>query len=179
MAGLDDFELLPVDDDLTPAPEDALNAAVASALGNPEAPVEAPDDAPPPFGYSWAFDWNAGRFVRQGAAPARVSGVDAFRERCLMAVNSARFAHAVFSRQWGVDIPQHAIGAAGDAAVLAASDWQVAIRDALLAVERCADASLTCTYDPVAGQLTVTDLVVVTDEDDTLQFDDLMVKVEG
>jgi hypothetical protein len=170
------FSLLPADDDPI-TPEADLDAAAAAALADPAlAPVA--DDAPEPLGLSWAFDFTAGRFVRQGTSPARLGGLDALRMWCMTALNSARYAHAIFSPEFGIEKPQGPIGEAGDRARDAADDWRVAARDALLVHDRVADVELTVEYDPVAGQVLVTDLLVVTDEEVELPFDDIAITVE-
>lgn len=180
MGVLDDFELLPADESIGATEEEELNAATASALEDPFAPVIVDDDVELPFGYTWAFDWDAGRFTRQGVGPARVSGIAALRERCMMAVNSVRFAHkGIFTTEFGVDKPEHDLGAAGVVAEAAAADWQVALRDALLPLDRVADADLTTAYDPLNGVIWVRDLEVTTDEDAVVPFDDFSIPVEG
>lgn len=169
---VDDFvELLPDDDDAGVSLEERLNAAVASALRDPDAPL-AVDDEAEPTGYTWAFDFEAGRFVRQGGAPARVTGTEPLKQRCLMALYSARFAHAVFSGTFGMDRPRGTLGAAGHEAVVAADDWRVQAHEALLAVVGVSDVELRAEYDAVAGIILIRDLVVTTNEDVELPFDD-------
>lgn len=169
------FELLPADDDIAPSLDERLNAAVASALRDPEAPVAADEDDGEPTGYTWAFDFEAGRFTRQGGAPARVTGLEPLKQRCLMALHSARFAHAVFSVDFGMERPRGTIGAAGHAAVIAADDWRVKAREALLTFEDVADVELRTTYDALAGAIIVSDLVVTTNEDVEVPFEDVAI----
>jgi hypothetical protein len=178
VAGLDGFELIPDDDDLAPSADEELNAAAASALEDPEAPITVPTDDPDPLGYSWAFDFAAGRFIRQGGRPARVTGYKALEQRCLMALYSARYAHAVFSDTFGVERPQEGIGEAGDGAHVAAEDWRVQLREALLAFDDVADVSLDTGYDPVDGVIYIWNLVVTTNEEVELPFDDIAISVE-
>jgi hypothetical protein len=174
------FELLPVEDGEQVPAEDALNAAVASALEDPGTPAAA-DDPVEPTGYTWDFDWEAGRFKRFGSAPARVVGLDALAQRCMMAINSARYAHPVFSDEFGVEQPQRGIGTTGREAFEAADDWRVAIRDALLVMEDVSDVQVSPEYDPVEGVIVLRDLVVVTNEEVELSFDDIRIDpdVEG
>lgn len=174
----DEIELLPADDDVAPTAEEELNAAVASALVDPEAPPVVVEDAPDPTGYSWAFDFAAGRFVRQGGSPARVTGFEPLKQRVLMALNSARFAHTVFSSSFGVERPTLGIGDAGVDAQIAADDWRVQIREALLVDEEIADVAVRVAYNPVEGALLLTEFVITTNEDVELPFDDIRITVE-
>lgn len=172
--GADDLDL-----DLAPAdeaavePDDDLAAAAASALEDPAAPEV--EEVIEPFGYTWKFDYDAGRFVRQGSAPARVSDFDALREWCMVALNSARFAHTIFSEGFGVTRPQGPIGAAGDVAEDLADDWREEAREALLVHDRVAEVELEVEYDPVTGDVIVSDLTVTTDEEVEVNFDDLRI----
>lgn len=98
-------QLLPTDEQRTP--EDDLAGAVASAL-NAEVAVEEPPLIP--LGRSWAFDWRAGRFKRQGGAPAEVRGIDALKEWLEMARRTKRGAHACFSNAFGMEGPEDWMG---------------------------------------------------------------------
>jgi hypothetical protein len=167
------FELLPADDEGI-EPDADIAAAVASALDDPTAlVVEEGNDAPEPFGYTWAFDFEAGRMIRRGGEPARVSGFEALKQRCLMALYSARYAHPVFSEEFGIEDPQHGLGLTGDEAREAALDWREMIRDALLALEDVSDVVCTPTFDPLAGVIVIPDLTVTTNEEVELPFDDI------
>jgi hypothetical protein len=174
----DELELLPADDDLAPSADAELNAAVASALADPEAPLPDTEPAPDPTGYSWAFDFEARRFVRQGGSPARVTGYGPLKQRVLMILNAARYAHPVYSSEVGVERPNLGIGEAGIDAQIAADDWRVQIREALLADDEVADVAVRVTYDPLVGALTLAEFVVTTNEDVALPFDDIRITVE-
>lgn len=168
------FELVPPDDDLI-GPEDRMNAAAAAALADPGAPTAAPTEAPEPLGISWLFDFDAGRFVRQGTAPARVTGNDTLKMWCLTALNSARFAHAVFSDEFGMENPVIDLGAAVAAEV--AVDFAARIRDALLVHDRISDvADITTNFDPTMG-VVFTSFTVVTDEEETVPIDDMQITI--
>ena len=168
------FELIPADDEGS-APDADLEAAAQSALADPEAPVPLDDDQTEPYGYSWAFDWTAGRYMRRGSSPAVVTGTDALAERCMMALNAARYAHPVFSDEFGVEDPQHGLGLAGQAAVEAADDWKIKVRDALMVFDDVTDVQVTPVYDPVQGAIFLRDLVVTTNEEVELSFPDIRV----
>lgn len=168
------FELLPADDEEL-MPEADLDAAEASALD--EAVPEA-EEPPEPTGYTWRFDWTRGRFFRHGSSPARVGGLDALAERCMMALNSARYAHPIFSDEFGVENPLAGIGSTGDAAREFADDWRVKVRDALLVFDDVTDVRVEPEYDPVAGAIILRDLVVTTNEDVELPFDDIRIDLD-
>lgn len=182
MAGTDaddlGFELLPADDEGA-TPEQALAAAAASALEAADAAVPDDSDPPEPFGYSWAFDFAAGRFVRQGSSPARVTGLDALAQRVMMALNSARYAHPIFSDDFGVEDPQHGLGLAGAEAREAADDWRVKVRDAVLVLDGVTDVQVKPAYDPVAGTIVLSELVVTTQEEVELSFPDISIDPGG
>jgi hypothetical protein len=172
--GFDDFGLVPSDESEDFDAEAALNAAEASALAGDQAVPE--DEEPPlPLGASWAFDWGAGRFLRRGTSPARVTGELALIEWCMMALNSARGAHPVFSGEFGITEPQLGIGLAGEAAREAADDYRVAASDALLVHDRIAGVEMDVAYDPVQGVYVVSNLTVTTDDDDSLTLNDLVI----
>lgn len=169
------FELIPADDEeLSPAAD--LDAAEASALG--EAEPEAPEP-PEPTGYTWKFDWAAGRFMRHGSSPARIFGLDALAERCMMAVNSARYAHPVFSDEFGVEDPTAGIGEVGPAAVEFADDWRVKVRDALMVFDDVTDVQVEPEYDPLQGVIVLRDLVVTTNEEVELSFPDIRIDLDA
>lgn len=172
--GADDlgFDLVPPDDDLI-SPEDQMNAAATAALEDPTAPVAVATEPPEPLGISWLFDFDAGHFIRQGAAPARVTGTDALEMWCLTALSSARFAHAVFSDEFGMENPAADLGAAVAAEV--AVDFAARIRDALLVHDRISDvADITTNFDPTTG-IVFTSFTVVTDEEESVPIDDLQI----
>lgn len=170
MAG-DDFTLIPADDDVL-TPEADLDAAAAGALAQPEdTPLD--EDAPEPFGRTPAFDFEARKFVRQGGSPAWVTGLDALRQWCLMAIYSARYAHPIFSDGFGHELPNAALGTVGAEAREQADDFMAGLRDAWLVHDRIADVQGSARYDPVSGAIILTDLLVVTDEEVELPFPDL------
>lgn len=167
----DDFTLIPADDEAV-TPDADLDAAAASALAEP-GDVAGDEDAPEPFGRTPAFDFAAGRFVRQGGSPAWVTGLDSLKQWCLMALHSARYAHPVFTEDFGHEFPTSTVGTAGPEAVEEADDFFARLRDAWLVHDRIADVQGRGVYDPVAGAVILTDLVVITDEEVELPFPDL------
>lgn len=166
------FELLPADDEVGVVD---LAAAAASALEEPDARPPEDDDPAEPTGYSWAFDFTARRFIRYGSAPAVVHGNAALQQRCLLALNAARYAHKVFSSEFGLEQPMQGIGLAGDAAREAADDWRGKVRDALLIFDDVTDVQLSAAYDPVAGVIVLHEFVVTTNEEVELSFPDIRI----
>lgn len=163
------FELLPADDDRSSPAED-LDAAAASSLADPDEPVEE-DDVPQPFGFSWFFDFELGRFRRYGTAPARVSGLDALAQVCMMALRSARFGHTVFSDEFGMEDPEDIIGEVEVDDL--SGDYEDRVREALLVIDRVSAVELGTDWDAVQGILFITDLTVTTDNDAVLALGDL------
>ncbi len=163
------FALLPADDDGS-LPGDDLDAAAASSLADPDDPTEE-EDVPQPFGYSWFFDFAAGQFVRNGPTPARVSGLDALAQVCMMALRSARFAHTVFSEVFGMEDPEDVIGES--AVDELAGDYEARVREALLVIDRVSAVDLSADFDPVQGVLFISGLTVTTDDDAELALGDL------
>lgn len=160
----DDFTLIPADDDQITA-EDDLEAAAQSALLDGEQAVDPEDEGPIPFGRTWAFDYERQRFVRHGLAPAEVRGADALAQWCLMALHAARYAHPVFSEDFGTERPDDLIGEAQPVELLA--DFEDRMRDALLVHDRIAEvADLKATYDPASDVVAISDFTVITDEGD-------------
>lgn len=171
------FELLPADDEGS-TPEDDLAAATASALAD-DVPEAEDEEAVEPTGYTWAFDWSTGRFKRRGSSPAVVTGLDALAERCMMALNTARYAHPIVSDEFGVEEPQRGIGTSGVEAREAADDWRVQVRDALLVFDDVTDVQVEPEYDAVAGAIVLRDLVVTTNEEVELSFPDIRIDLDA
>lgn len=155
------FELLPADDDGVP-PDADLDAAESSALEEPEL---APEEPPVPFGLTWLFDYEAGRFVRDGSSPKEVRGLDTLAVWCGMAAHTARFAHPIFSANFGTERPDDVLGEAADAQEIA-SDWAERLRESLSVHDRVASVDLQTFYDMSTGTLYVSQLEVVTDAED-------------
>lgn len=162
------FPLIPNEEGLSA--EEDLAAAVASALtpGGAQAVAEPP---PRPFGTTWAFDFQNRQMIRRGGRPALVLGLDALRQRCLMAVYSARFAHKVFSDGFGIDRPYQMIGLAVPTPVVL--DYERRLRQALEALEGVAEVTeYEGDYDPGQGVFTCT-FTVVSDAGQQIPFDGL------
>lgn len=158
-----DAEFMPTDD-LPVTPGDDLDAAEASALEDP-LDLEADEEAPEPFGRTWLFDWEVGRFVRRGLSPVEVTGRQALQQWCLVAANTAWQGHAVFSDEFGVERPDSPLGLVGAEAITEASDWATRLREAWMVHERIVDVD-GLEVELIDDAIYVGPFVVVTDEDD-------------
>jgi hypothetical protein len=153
------FPLIPSEEGLT-ADQD-VEAAAAAALAPAE---EAAEEAPIPYGRSWAFDFVNRRMVRRGDAPARVQDTDALIQWCLMAIYSVRYAHAVFSDNFGIEQPYDLLGLADPTPFVL--DFENRLRAALTVHDRIVDIqNYEAEYDPAQGVLTIKHFDVVTDEE--------------
>jgi hypothetical protein len=170
------FELIPPQDMFAPA--DRLDA-IADAVAADATVAPQTDDAPVPFGVTPVFDYDACRFVRRGSEPAVVEGHAALAEWCSATVRSRRYAHAIYSARYGTQMPKdQGIGSAGPESVEAADDWRTAIIEALMVHDRITNVTLDVTYDPLLGQINVTNLAVTTDEELPLRMPDLRLTTE-
>lgn len=173
--GIDDFSMLPADDEISPAAD--VDAAEASAIAAADPILEAAEP-PEPFGRTPLFDFERGRMVRAGIEPVWVSGRDAVKVWCLMALYSARYAHAVFTDAFGMDDPEGPIGLAADARE-AGSDWVEHAREALLVHDRISAVEIAARYVPADQTMYIDRLEVITDEDESLDFGSLSVRMGG
>lgn len=167
---MSDFSLIPADD----ATAD-LDAAEASALEASDVLFPA-EDPPEPFGRTPKFDFEAGRMVKAGGEPIWVTGLDALEQWCLMAIYSARYAHAVFTDEFGMEEPDSPLGLAEEAALVEVTDWGARMTEALLVHDRIAaveDFSARIEDDVIY----IDRFDVVTDEDERLRIGGLAVPV--
>lgn len=166
-----DFTLIPADDEgLSPAQE--LEASIAGAVAEPAAIEPQAAQEPAPFGRSWAFDFEERRFVRSTGSPLGVSGLEALHQWVLMVVHSARFAHRVFSEQFGMEHPERDIGQLRAAEMV--SDYGQRLREAVLVHDRItALQNFRAHFDPVEGALRIDYFEIVTDEDEVVQVGDV------
>lgn len=121
-----DFDLIPPDPGLI-NPDLALTVALAPV-------VDAGPDAPIPFGKSWRFDFLAGQFVRDGTAPQATYELDSLIMWIEKTIRTARYAHAIYSDQYGIEEPDAIIGEQIDADQLAA--YEDGITEALMVHDR-------------------------------------------
>lgn len=161
--GADDLgmELIPADDAEVTADEE-LAVAVESALAPEFEPI--PTAQPTPLGSTWLFDFEAGRFVMRGADAARVTGAEALAVWCQTAIHTARYAHGIFSDQFGMERAGDPIGEAHVAPLI--RDYEDRLRRALTVHERIADVTdFEADYDPATGILTIHQFDVVLDDE--------------
>lgn len=158
------FSLVPFDNEVTP--EDDLNAAEASVLEDTFAST-VPRDPPIPFGLTWAFDYDKGRFVRSAGSPAQVSGASALVEYIQTSMRTAAGAHPIFPPNFGIQRPEDFLGAADPTEALA--DFQERLKTALLAHDRIEDVrDFEADIDLGQGVITVTNLLIITDQAEVL-----------
>lgn len=173
------FTLLPADDEGV-LPDDDLAAAAAGALAEPGDIVPLVAVEQTPLGMSWLFNFETGRFDRAGGSPVPVYGLDALKQRCLMAIYSARYAHAVFSDEFGMEKPDELIGEVSVAELIA--DYEQHFTEALLRVEGVAAVeNFDLVYDPTTGITTIRnfDVVAATEENDRVSVGGLQLRQEG
>jgi Protein of unknown function (DUF2634) len=158
-------------------PEDQrVDAAVASALTDADTPPD--EEEAIPFGMSWAFNFETGRFVREGSGATRTYGVDTLEQWCLMAMNSTRFAHDVFSEAFGVESLDDIIGTVMASEL--AAEFEARLRDALLVHDRVvAIEDFAVDYQPAEDALYVQAFTVVTDEEDRVSVSGTVLSVGG
>lgn len=188
MPDLDDLPAIPTDPAEAGAAAD-LDAAIAS-LNESNDPAAVAGDPPEPFGRTPLFDFAAGRFVRSGGSPVYVTGLDAVRQWCEMAIRTHRGAHRVYSAAFGMDDPEGAIGQAADVAE-AISDWGARLQEALVGVHEriVAIEDFEAHYDPdfralvdgaerpVGAAFVIDSFTVVTDDDETTNLGPIAVPV--
>ncbi len=163
------FEMIPPEEADPEAETAALDAAEASALPEPDEAL-LPEDPVEPLGRTWLFNFETGRFVRSGQAPAGVSGVGALKVWILMAIHTARGAHAVFTDAFGIEDPNLMIGAVDGASLV--DEYGAQIREALLVHDRISDVEeYVAEYYPDQGVMYIENLTILTDEEETLRFE--------
>jgi hypothetical protein len=158
---LDGLELLPATDEALDG-ETALAAAAESVLAEDE-----PDEVLVPFGRTWLFDWEHGRFVRDGLAPKEVRGTEALAVWAGMAMHAARYAHPVFGPDFGMEYPESVIGQAVDLQE-PAGDWGARAEEALQAHDRVTGIEdFEAHWEPDEGVIVIDTLEVLTDAEST------------
>jgi hypothetical protein len=97
-----DYTLIPADEGLSV--DERLEAALAGVV---------PDDDPDvvrPLGRGWVLDRETGELVAHGTSPARVYGLDNLQAWIEKTLITARFAHPIYSDEYGVDEPWQDFG---------------------------------------------------------------------
>lgn len=169
------FSLVPLEEGADP--EAVLDAAEASVLDEPFAAAEA-DDPPIPFGRSWAFDYDKGRFIRSAGAPAETRDVATLVEYINAAMRTAAGVHPIFPPEFGIESPEDFLGSADPTEAL--SDFKDRLRTALLVHDRIQDVrEFEAEVDLSLGIITVTNLLIVTDQEDVVPIGPTDVEVEA
>jgi hypothetical protein len=169
------FSLIPLEEGADP--EAVLDAAEASVLDEPFAAAEA-DDPPIPFGRSWAFDYDHGRFIRSAGAPAETRDVATLVEYVNAAMRTAAGVHPIFPPEFGIESPEDFLGGVDPTEAL--SDFEDRLRTALLAHDRIQDVrEFEADVDFAKGIITVTNLLIVTDQEDVVPLGPTDVEVEA
>ena len=138
------FALLPPDPGLI-NPDLQLDAALS--------PVEDDQpDVPQPFGRSWRFDFVAGQFVKNGLAPQVTYELDSLIVWVEKTLRTDRYAHPIYSDEYGIEGPFDIVGQQADEELLAA--YQDAISTALLVHDRIVSVEdFSFTQDPFEEEL--------------------------
>lgn len=169
------FSLVPLEEGADP--EAVLDAAEASVFDDPFAAAEG-EDPPIPFGRSWAFDYDKGRFIRSAGAPAETRGVATLIEYVNAAMRTAAGVHPILPPEFGIESPEDFLGTVDPTEAL--SDFQDRLRRALIAHDRIEDVrSFEADWDPSLGIITVTNLLIVTDQEDVVPIGPTDVEVEA
>lgn len=169
------FQLIPLDDLVDP--ETALEAAVASVLEDPYSSTET-KDPPIPFGRSWAFDHDHGRFVRSNGSPAEVRGESALVEYIQAALRTAAGRHPILPPNFGMQRPEDFLGSADPSEAL--SDFEDRARKALVVHDRIeAVERFEAEIDLSAGIILVTNLLIITDQEEAIPLGPFQIEPEG
>lgn len=169
------FSLIPLEEGADP--EAVLDAAEASILDDPYAAAEQ-EDPPIPFGRSWAFDHDKGRFFRSAGGPAETRGVSTLVEYINAAMRTAAGVHPIFPPDFGIESPEDFLGSADPTEALA--DFEDRLRTALLAHDRIEDVrNFEADWNSSTGIIVVTNLLVVTDQEEVVPIGPTNVEVEA
>lgn len=171
------FQLLPVEAELVTA-EDALDAAEASALEDPLA-IEAEPTKPVPFGRSWRFDEERGRFARGlGGSPIEVRGIESLQEWIKTVASTAAGVHPIFSPRFGIENPDDFIGLVDPTEIVA--DFEERFRAALVSNhDRIAEVDeFEIEWDPAEGVLMIPMFDVITDDGEAVAVSEFSVRPE-
>jgi hypothetical protein len=165
-----DFEMeIPDTFDLIPAEaEDFEPDEEIEQIADPDA-VEATTEAPSPMGMTWQIDPDTGLLDLYGSAPVAVNGVDAVRVWAATALSIKRFAHPIFSDNYGMDDPTAPLGRQFDAERNA--DYIRDVRQTLLVHDRITDVhNFVFRYDP-DDTFVEMDADMILDDEDTLSIE--------
>ncbi|MDE2103144.1 MAG: DUF2634 domain-containing protein [Patescibacteria group bacterium] len=175
----------------TPEPPEGLQLLGAEGVPTPEAELaEALQEAVPvapetttlasaALGSSWAFDFEAGRFVESAGRPQRVYSENALAMWCLMALHTARGACRVFADDFGMDEPDRLIGVPNPRSLLAL--WALDAEEALLVHDRITEVQglSEAVYEPATQSVLIPAFTVVLDNQQQVSVRDTRVSLAG
>jgi hypothetical protein len=153
----DTFQLIPAEaEEIDPDEQ-------IEALGDPDAIATSPVEQEP-LGMSWAFNPDTGLVQTYGIQPVAVTGVDALKVWCAVALATSRLTHPIFSDDFGMDEPDHLVGYAFDAERNA--DYIRDVRSCLLVHDRISDVrNFRFRHDPDDEYVEMDADIVLDDED--------------
>lgn len=137
------------------------------ALSQPKAGLAAPT-----YGKAWAFDFRTGDFVLDGSGRlVELDGHNAWVQWCLKTVQTQRYAHLIYTNQYGCEV----LDAVRTATTRRSAESEVTrvITEALLADARTRtvrdfaftwagdELSLSCSVEPVVGSAARLEVVLV------------------
>ena len=151
--------------ELVPAEEADFDPDDEVVVADPdEFPAE--EDERLPFGLTWAFDPDTGQVATYGTMAVEVSGPDSVKIWALVALNSKRFAHEIFSDDFGMEVPDRLIGFQYEAERNA--DYIRDVRETLLVHDRIADVrDFTFRYNDDEEHVEMDAEIILDDEDAT------------
>ena len=167
------FTMVPADTADFVTADDELDAAEAALLEDRFA-LEGEGPAPVPFGRTWAFDWSAGRFHRVQASPIEVRGEAALREWLQASLHIAAGAHPILPETIGMEAPNDYLGSVDPTEALA--DFEQRLVEAWTQHDRVVEVTdVELLHDPRQGIIFMTSATVVTDQDESIELQDLVI----
>lgn len=152
------FSLLPSEDPVI-TPEDNLRLAAQEAVQTTlEINPTPAEPATVAIGRGWAFDFGKGQFARHGTSPAEVSGQQQIQTWIEKTIYTARFAHPIYSSEYGTENLVDIIGSQDPGVYGSISQ---AITDALLVHDHIASVG-DFTFTPEGEHLFVDFSVTLT-----------------
>ncbi|MGH2939837.1 MAG: DUF2634 domain-containing protein [Solirubrobacterales bacterium] len=169
------FSLVPVEDSVDA--ETALEAAAESALEDAYA-IPEPEDPPIPFGRTWAFDHDHGRFIRSAGSPAEVLGDNALIEYVQASLRTAAGVHPGLPPSFGIERPEDFLGAADPSEAI--SDFEDRARRGLRGHDRIRDVrGLEVDIDLSQGIVFVSNFLIITDQEEAIPVPPFNIEPEG
>ena len=154
------FELLPEDEPEISRDEELELLLADAGAGTPE-DVE---PTPTPIGRGWAFDFETNQMIRHGYAPANVRNLEHLRVWIEKTLRTARFAHEIYSDDYGAQWPDPLIGVPFTATMT--GYVESAVEDALVEHDRISQVKdFVFVGGPESDLLEISFTVVLDDEE--------------